>query len=102
MNRRHELTPIFKRLLGNNNVYFQPPEDLKMLYPCIRYRLSDIKQFKSNNKLYNHMQGYEVVYITKEPDSALVDQILKEFDYVSFQNVMVVNNLYHYRYRLYY
>lgn len=102
MNRRPELDPIFKRLIGNDNVYFQPPEDLKMSYPCIRYKLSDIKQTKSNNSLYTHTQGYDVVYITREPDSRLVDDILKEFEMISFQNVMVVNNLYHYRYRLYY
>lgn len=102
MNRRPELDPIFKRLIGSDNVYFQPPEDLKMSYPCIRYKLSDIRHTKSNNSLYTYTQGYEVVYITREPDSQLVDDILKEFEMISFQNVMVVNNLYHYRYRLYY
>lgn len=102
MNRRPELDPIFKRLIGNDNVYFQSPEDLKMSYPCIRYKLSDIKQTKSNNSLYTYTQGYEVLYITREPDSKLVDDILNEFDMISFKNVMVVNNLYHYRYILYY
>lgn len=102
MNRRPELTPIFKALLKNENVYFQPPESLKMQFPCIRYKLSDIKTWKANNKLYNHMQCYEVVYITREPDNELVDNILKAFDFIEFSSVMVVDNLYHYRYKLFY
>lgn len=102
MNRRPELTPIFKRLIGNDNVYFQPPESLEMQYPCIRYQLSGIKQTKANNKLYNYTQEYEVVYITREPDSKLVDEMLGAFEMISFKNAMVVDNLYHYRYKLYY
>lgn len=102
MNRRPELLPIFKALINNDNVYFQPAEDLKMNYPCIRYKLSEIKQWKANNEQYAHRQCYEVVYISRVPDDALVNTILKTFDHISFSGVLVVNNLYHYRYKLYY
>lgn len=73
-----------------------------MEFPCIRYKLSDIETWKANNKLYNHMQCYEVVYITRKPDDSLVDEILKAFDFISFTNAMCVNDLWHYRYKLYY
>ena len=102
MNRRQEITQILRTKLGIQNVYFQPPEDLKMKFPCVRYKLSDIKTMKADNMLYNHTQGYELVYITREPDNILVDTMLKTFDHISFSGCQVINDLYHYRYKLYY
>ena len=39
MSKRVDLGNKLKEILGSNNVYFQPPDNLKMVYPCIRYRL---------------------------------------------------------------
>ena len=35
--RRLQLHEILVGILGNENVYFQPPANLVMQYPCIRY-----------------------------------------------------------------
>ena len=102
MNRRPELAPIFRSLLGSKNVYFQPAEDLKLSFPCILYKLTDIKQVKADNQLYTHTQAYEVTYITSNPDDALVDEMLRAFRFIKFKHVMIVNDMYHYRYILYY
>lgn len=34
MNRRYELQAVLEGILGSGNVYFQPPENLKMRYDC--------------------------------------------------------------------
>ena len=42
MASRLDLQSKLEKLLGNKNVYYQPPESLKMEYPAIRYSRSDI------------------------------------------------------------
>ena len=41
MTRRNELHEKFCDLLGSRNVYFQPPESVRLVYPCIIYRLGN-------------------------------------------------------------
>ena len=36
-------------LLGSKHVYYQPPENLKMEYPAIRYSKSDEEDIYANN-----------------------------------------------------
>lgn len=43
MNRRYELQAVLEGILGSGNVYFQPPENLKMRYDCIVYERSESK-----------------------------------------------------------
>ena len=43
MNRRYELQAVLEGILGSGNVYFQPPENLKMRYDCIVYERSEIE-----------------------------------------------------------
>jgi len=38
---RLELQEVLESLLGSRNVYFQPPLNLKMNYPCIIYKRDD-------------------------------------------------------------
>ena len=43
MRSRLELQTLLEDLLESTNVYYQPPENLKMEYPCIRYYKDDIR-----------------------------------------------------------
>ena len=49
---RSELNAKFKSILGNSNVYFQPPESVKLKYDCIIYK--DVTPFtrRANNFIY--------------------------------------------------
>ena len=38
-NTKTDLGDKLKEVSGYKNVYFQPPESLKMSYPCIRYEI---------------------------------------------------------------
>jgi hypothetical protein len=54
-----------------DNVFFQPPESLKLTYPCIIYsRSTDVKRFASNNP-YNRVLGYTVIVLDANPDSEI-------------------------------
>ena len=102
MASRLELHEELCDLLGSRNVYFQPPENSKITYPCIVYKLSTIESRFANNNNYTNKKRYEVTLITRDPDSALIDTILDHFMYCSMNRIFVVDNLYHYAYFIFY
>lgn len=69
MDSRLELQAMLEELLGTRNVYFQPPSNFVMQYPCIRYTLRDIDTRTANNKPYKFDKSYELTYIDEDPDS---------------------------------
>lgn len=81
---RIDLQDTLESLLGSSNVYFQPPPDTQMVYPCIRYELDDIVIKHADNKPYNHMKSYTVTVIDRNPDSTIPDKVASlptcEFD----------------------
>lgn len=66
---------ILERLLGSENVYFQPPANLEMEYDCIRYFRTTIKPEFANNTPYLLHDCYQVIAIYKNPDSDLPRKI---------------------------
>lgn len=101
MKTRISLQKIFEDLLGSKNVYFQPPESLKMKYPCIRYSLSDIDKRSGDNIAYSMINCYDVICISEDPENEVVRKIL-EMPMSSFDRHYVSNNLYHDVIKLYY
>lgn len=99
--RRLELQSLFENLLGSRNVYFQPPESTKMIYPCIVYqRDSAISKFADNNP-YNHAMRYQVTHIDRDPDSEVPDAIAK-LPLCVFTRHFTADNLNHDVYNLYF
>lgn len=82
-------------------MYFQPPESVKIEYPCIIYSLDDIRTLHADNQLYKTHHRYSVIVVTRNPDDALIDTIL-DFDFCSFNRYYVADNLHHYVYEIYY
>lgn len=72
MANRLELQAIFEDLLGSQNVYFQPPESIKLKYPAIVYSRSDIQNEHADDSVYIQSYFYEVTVIDKDPDSEIV------------------------------
>jgi len=58
-------------ILNSNNVYFQPPPEFKMSYPCIVYQLSKFSNESADNAPYIVETQYEVTVIDSNPDSAI-------------------------------
>lgn len=99
--RRLILQTKLEELIGNKNVYYDPPENLKMRYPAIRYSKSKISTRHADDKIYNKMVRYELIVISSEPDSDIINKIL-EFPYSSFDRHYISDNLHHDVLTLYY
>lgn len=97
---RVELQTLLEGLLGSRNVYFQPPESVKLSYPCIIYGLSKFRSKKANNSKYLIDKEYDVTIIDKNPDSALPDK-LYELEYCNFDRDYKADNLNHWVFSLY-
>lgn len=94
MASRLELQAKLEDLLGTKHVYFQPPENLKMEYPAIRYSLSKIESNYADDLKYSMFDRYEVIVIDRRPDNNTVRKIL-ELPYSSFDRHYVSDNLNH-------
>lgn len=102
MASRLELHEELCELLGSRNVYFSPPESTKMLYDCIRYRMSGVAQHYADNASFKNTNRYEIITISSDPDSDLYLKILGHFQMCKFENSYVANNLIHNVLTLYY
>lgn len=101
MASRLELQTKLEELLGSRNVYYQPPESLKMEYPCILYSKSDIESKHADNMKYHSIKLYEIIVISKKPDHEVIDKIL-ELPMSKFDRHYASNNLNHDVINLYY
>lgn len=89
-------------ILGTKNVYFQPPESVKLVYPCIVYELSSGATTYANDMPYTFQRCYQVTIIDKDADSKLIDKLAYHFPKCRFNDSFVYDNLYHYVYTIYY
>lgn len=102
MASRLELHEELCAILGTRNVYFQPPESIRLMYPCIVYSLSGVDKINANNKSYKTDKRYEITVIDSDPDSEFYDKILEHFQMCSFDRAFASDNLNHWILSLYY
>lgn len=95
---RQQLHEQLCTALGSRHVYYQPPENLKMEFPCIVYMLQDLTHVMANNEKYLKNRSYKVILISHEPDPAALDN-LENLDYIRFQQMYMADGLYHYVFR---
>ena len=75
MGQRLALQSLLEGLVGSGHVYFQPPDNVQMQYPCIVYKRDvAVAQFASNNP-YRYTKRYEVTIIDSNPDSEIPDKV---------------------------
>lgn len=100
-NKRIEFHHKLEEVLGSTNVYFQPPENLRMQFPAIVYSLSNIQNRFADNTVYQQNTAYNVIMINKNPDNDIT-YVLSRFKYSSFNNRYVSDGLYHDSFTIYY
>jgi len=100
--RRYELHDKLKDILGSENVYFQPPESIKLKYPCIVYYRNAGSTLRANNTVYGYDQQYSVTFIGKDPDSDYITPMLAKFPMCYYDRRFESGNLYHDVFQLYY
>lgn len=101
MGTRLELHELLCSVLGTRNVYYQPPQNVMLQYPCIIYTLDNISVKNADNSMYKKDKRYSVTVIDKNPDSELPDKIL-ELSLCQFDRRYVADNLYHTVFSIYY
>lgn len=90
-------------ILGSNNVYFQPPESVKMNYPCIRYAKQRPLVEHADNIKYFKKDRYELTVIDPDPDTDIPERLVEELGpYCSIDRPYVADNLNHCALELYY
>ena len=95
MRSRQILHDKLVEALGNDErVYFQPPESLKLKYPCIIYKPKTIEADYADNKVYMSTRAYDVLVIYKDPDSDLPEKVL-QIPYSRVDRSYITSNLYH-------
>lgn len=99
--RRLELHEILCGILGSRNVYFQPPENLKLVFPCIIYEhdQNDIKH--ADNRKYMNKRRYQVTIIDKDPDTEIPEK-LDDLMFSSFDRRFTQDNMNNIVYTIYY
>ena len=91
---RLELHSVFQELLGSSNVYYQPPESIKMQYDAIRYSKKTIDSKYANDRKYSMTDCYEVIVISRLPDNPVIKKLLS-LPYCSYDRHYVADNLHH-------
>ena len=91
---REQLHELLVAALGSRNVFFQPPESVKMEYPAIVYSRSDIRNVFANDAVYSQDRAYEVTVIDADPDSEIIKN-LSLLPYCRFNRHFKANNLNH-------
>lgn len=98
---RLNLQAKLEELLGSKHVYYNPPENLKMEYPAIRYSKNDIEDTYANNIKYISRDVYDLVVIDKKPDNPVIKKLL-ELPYSEFDRHYVADGLNHDIIRIFY
>lgn len=98
---RLDLHEVLCKLLGNRNVYFQPPASVQMKYPAIVYERSDIQNTYADNVSYLQSLQYQVTVIDRNPDSEIVLRVSK-LPLCKFDRHFEADNLNHDVFTLYF
>lgn len=94
MGQRLDLQTLLEALLGSGAVYFQPPPNVQMTYPCVVYKRDDIDAKNADNRAYSLKKRYLVTVIDEDPDSVIHEGIAA-LPYAAYLRNFVAQNLNH-------
>lgn len=98
---RLELHAKLVDILDSEHVYYQPPETVKMHYPCIVYEHSYDRIAHADDLPYKTDSVYTVTSISRNPEDQTPERI-GMLRGASFDRHFVADNLHHYVYRIRY
>ena len=99
MGTRLQLQTMLETLIGN--VYYQPPETVKISYPCIIYTWDKVKTRFASDTPYSWHLGYKVTIIDKNPDSDIPEKVAMLSKCI-FDRHYTADNLHHFVFNIYY
>lgn len=92
----HQLLETFAE-----HVYFQPPTNIVLQYPCIIYKRDFAHTEFADDKPYNHKLRYMVTIIDRDPDSEIPDKVAS-LPMSLFNRFYTADNLNHDVYNVYF
>ena len=98
--KRIELQATLESFINSKQVYFQPPESIKLKYPCIIYNLDNVGYANADDLPYKENRRYSITLIHRDPDNDILEKF-KTLKMCSFDRYFVSDNLHHYVYTLY-
>lgn len=98
--KRLEFHEVLCSLLGTRNVYYQPPENVKMVYPAIVYELNRFDIYFAEDSIYRSNVSFKVTLITKDPVSRTVSELMR-LPYSSMSSFFRSEGLNHFVFNIY-
>ena len=100
--KRLEFHELLCTMLDSRNVYFQPPETIKLHYPCIVYSAGEDQILHADNYGYFKADCYEVQIIAKDPTFELFETFTSKWQYAREKVPFTADNLNHHNYTVYF
>lgn len=91
-------------------VYLQSPENVKLPYPCLRYKFEGEENRQGNNRVYAEWARYTLTYISKNMHDDAPYRLQRKINYDGTESnlvncklvrTQVVDGLYHWIYNCY-
>lgn len=101
MAQRLDLQALLTDLLGSDKVYFQPPSNVVLQYPCFIYERDDQDTRYASNRGYQRHWEYQVTYISRDPDDPMLDT-LSDLPLCSFDRSFTMDQLHHNIFNIYF
>jgi hypothetical protein len=98
---RVRLQGLLESLDSSFTVYFQPPPNVQMQYPCIVYNRDYLSSEFADNMAYASSFRWQITVIDADPDSAMND-ILSQLALTRYVRHYVTAGLNHDIYQLYF
>ena len=99
MARRLQLHQLLESFTPH--VYFQPPTNIKLEYPCIIYRRDFADNKFADDIVYDHRLRYAITIIDQDPDSEIPSKVAS-MPMSLFNRFYTVDNLNHDVYNVYF
>lgn len=99
--RRLFLQSLLKELPDTKSVYFQPPANVRLVYPAIVYRWSGDSDLYADDQIYKSERKYTLTIIDTNPDSVIPDIFKRNFAKCRFDTSYTRDGLHHWVYTLY-
>jgi hypothetical protein len=92
----HQLLETF-----TDNVYFQPPTNIQLKYPCIIYKRDFADTKFADDIVYDHTLRYMITVIDRDPDSNIPRKVAS-MPMCLFNRFYTADNLNHDVYNVYF
>lgn len=99
MDHRPELQKILESIEGVTKVYFDPPVNTRIEYPCIKFSLNRRTAIYADDRKYIKGENYIIIFITRDVTKAsLVLEQIEDIPCTNWDRTYIADGLHHYVY----